>query len=161
MATLTGYPKIITGDTTQVDTTQRLTLGTRAYDPAGNEYIYMKGGTSVAAGSWVSFDEAHAPTLLVTDAVGRVAVAMAAISSSSYYGWFQIYGKNILALGIDGADANDEPVYTTSTDGSIDDHSGGDASGEMVVGAFIRVAESSNVCTVELNYPFVCNAAID
>ena len=161
MATLTGRPQIITGDTDQVDTVQMQTVGTRAFDLDNNEYIYMQGVDSAVAGSWVSYDEAHVTTLLVSNAVGRVAVAMAAIDATTDFGWFQIYGKNVLALGIDGADATDEPIYTTVTDGSIDDHTGGDAGSEMVIGAFIRVAESSNVCTVELNYPYCCYAAID
>lgn len=160
MADLTTETAIFSGDTSVVDSSAKHILGTRAFDVDGNEYIYLLGVASTAAGSWVSFDEAHVTTLLTTNAVGRVGVAMAAIVASSY-GWYQIYGKNTVALGVDGADAADEPVYTTATAGSIDDHTGGDTGGEMVIGAFIRVAESSNVCTVELNYPVVKNAAID
>lgn len=160
MAQLTGYPQIFARDTSVVDTVQEHSLGIRGQDSSGNEYVYLKGVADTAVGTWVSFDEAGDTIRLVANAVGRVGVAMAAIVADRY-GWYQIYGKNTVALGVDGADASDEVVYTTATDGSIDDHTGGDAGGEMVVGAFIRVAESSNVCTVELNYPFVCNAAID
>lgn len=160
MANLSGGSQIFSGDTSVVDTQIRHPLGTRAFDAAGGEYIYLQGVASTAIGSWASFDEDHVTILLTTNAVGRVGVAMAAIVASSY-GWYQIYGKNTVALGVSGADVADEPVYTTGTAGSIDDHTGGDASGEMVIGAIIRVAESSNVCTMELNYPFCINAAID
>lgn len=157
MASLSSFIQIYPGDTSVVDTVQQYPLGQRAVDTNGNEYIYLKGVTSNAAGAWVNFDEAGTTTLLTTNAVGRVGVAMAAIDSTSEYGWYQVYGKNEIALGTSGAISDNTLVYTSASAGTPDDT---DAAGEMVIGAFWR-EETSGVATVELNYPFVINAAID
>jgi len=157
MAELTGVSSIFHGDTDVVDSSAQHVVGTRARDNAGNEYIYLLGVASVAAGTWVSFDEAGTTTRLVTNAVGRVAVAMAAIVASKY-GWFQIYGKNTIALGISGNIGDNAQLYTSSTNGSADDT---DGAGEMIIGAWSRSADSSGVFTAELNYPICINAAID
>lgn len=157
MANLTGRAQIFSGDTSVIDTTKNHALGTRAVDENGNEYIYLEGVASTVAGTWVSFDEAFATTRLVTNAIGSVAVAMAAIVASRY-GWYQIYGKNTIALGNSGNVADNGQLYTTGTDGVVDD---ADAANEMVIGAWSRSADSSGVFTAQLNYPIVINAAID
>jgi len=51
MADLTGRVQIFSGDTSVVDTTLKHALGTRAFDANANEYIYLKGVASTAAGS--------------------------------------------------------------------------------------------------------------
>jgi hypothetical protein len=155
MATLSGRSQIFAGDTSLIDTTAQHKLGTRAFDVDGNEYIYLAGVASVAAGTWVSFDEALATTRLTTNCVGRVAIAMAAIVASSY-GWFQIYGKNEIAVVAD-IEA-DVALFTTGTAGTADD---ADTANEMIIGAFSRSVDAAGIATVELNYPFVCNVAID
>lgn len=157
MAILTGYTQIFSGDTAQVDTTKQHVLGTRAMDDDGNEYIYVQGCTSGAAGSWVTLDEALVTTLAVADAQGRVAVLMAALDATTDYGWAQIYGKNTIALALTGF-ADNGLVYLTSTDGSVDDSA---VTEDKIVGAFGRSALSDGVITVELNYPQVFNEAID
>lgn len=156
MATLSGRSQIFAGDTSLIDTTAQHKLGTRAFDVDGNEYIYLLGVASTAAGSWVTFDEAHVTTLATTGAQGRVGVAMAAIVASSY-GWYQIYGKNTIALALTGF-LDNAFVYLTSTAGSVDDTV---VAVSKVVGAFGRGAVSGGVITVELNYPQVFNEAID
>ena len=40
---------------TDVDTSQRNTLGTRTQDDGSGEYIYMPGVASLAAGDWVMY----------------------------------------------------------------------------------------------------------
>ena len=157
MATLTGYQQINAGGTTEVDTTQKHVLGSRAFDPAGNEYIYMQGVAAVAAGSWVTFDEAHVTALAVADAQGRVAVAMAAIDATTDFGWFQIYGKNTIALAL-AAFADNGFIYLTATAGSVDDLV---VAADKVVGAFGRSAVAGGMITCELNYPQVFNEPID
>ncbi len=155
MAALQGYCQAFDSDTAQIDGTKRTQLGTRAFDSDGNEYIYLQGVASTAAGDWVSFDEAHVTTRLAGNAVGRVAIAMGATVASSY-GWYQIYGKNTIAA-TDTVVA-DVQLYIDGTAGRADD---ADVAGDAIVGAFSRSADTSNVATVELNYPFVCNVAID
>ena len=154
MANLTGRAEIFSGDTSVVDTEIRHPLGTRAFDTAGNEYIYLTGVLSTAAGSWVIFDEDKVTTLAVASGVGRVAVAQAAIVASRY-GWYQIYGQVATALAIlDGDCAADVQLYLTSTAGSVDDVN---VAGDHIIGAISRVAETvtANYIEAEISYPFV------
>jgi len=157
MALLTGRTQIFSGDTSIVDTAQKHPLGTRAMDPDGNEYIYMQGVASCVAGDWVFFDENHVTTRTVANAQGRIAIAMAAIAATTSFGWFQVYGKNTIALVLSGF-VDDGKIYLTSTAGSVDDS---DVSGDFVVGAIGRSAVSGGVATVELNYPIVQDTAFD
>jgi hypothetical protein len=80
---------------------------------------------------------------------------MAAIVASSY-GWYQIYGKNEIAVV--GDIEADVQLYTSGTNGSADD---ADTANETIIGAFSRSVDATGIATVELNYPFVSNAAID
>ncbi len=158
MANLTGDVQAISGDTSVIDTAKMHPLGTRAKDTSGNEYIYLQGVASTVAGDWVTFDEDGITTRSLANAVGRVGVAMAAIVASSY-GWYQIAGKNTIAKAVSGgAAAANVALYLTATAGTVDDV---DVVGDMIVGALNRVAESSGIVTVELNYPMVFNVAID
>lgn len=157
MADLTGYAGIFSGDTSVVDTVKKHALGTRAQDVDGNEYIYLQGVTSGEAGAWVSFDEAHVTTLLVADAVGRVAVMMATLDATTDFGWCQIYGYCVKAFAInDGSCVADVPIYSTSTAGKVDDAK---VAGDIILGAISRVGEdtTANQISVELNYPHVTN----
>lgn len=138
---------------TDIHTEQKYRLGTRVKDRSGNEFIYLKGVTSTAAGSWVSFDEAHVTTLLVANAVGRVAVAQAAVNASTKFGWYQIYGKasGKVLTGF----ADNGKIFSTATAGSVDDAV---VTGDLVVGAIGRSAIDGGAATgqayVELSYPF-------
>ena len=158
MANLTGRTQIFAGDTSAIDTSLQHPLGTRAFDPDGNEYIYLTGVASTVAGDWVSLDEAHLTIRTVANALGRVGIAMAAIVASRY-GWYQIYGKNTIALAISGGGAAaDAPLFLTSTAGQVDDV---DVTGDFIVGAVCRVLEASGIIAAELNYPFVEDRALD
>lgn len=141
------------GNTASVDTVLQNPLGTVAYDADGNEYVYATGVASTVAGSWVSFDENYISTLLVANAKGRVGVAMAAIVAASY-GWYQIGGKNTIALAL-AAFADNGLIYSTATPGSVDDAV---VAGDLVVGAIGRSAVAGGVITVELNRPFATDA---
>ncbi len=98
-------------------------LGTiiQAQDPTygAGEFIYLKGVASTTLGSWVTYNaDDNSTALLAANAIGPVAVAMAATVANTY-GWYQIGGKAIgKALTAFADDAN---VYATSTAGSIDD----------------------------------------
>jgi hypothetical protein len=138
---------------TAVDSTRKYRLGTRIKDSAGNEFIYLKGVTSTAQGSWVSFDEVHVTTLLAANAVGRVAVAQAAVDASTKYGWYCIYGKT--SAKVLASFADNGKIFSTSTAGSVDDAV---VTGDLVVGAIGRSAvdggSSTGQAYVELSYPF-------
>jgi hypothetical protein len=92
-----------------------------AQDPVygTGEFIYLKGVTGTLVGSWVTYNsDDNSTTLLAANAIGPVAVAMAATIANEY-GWYQIQGKAIgLALAGFLDDAN---VYATATAGSVDD----------------------------------------
>lgn len=156
MANLTGPAQSFSGDTSIVDSSQQVALGTRAWDSSGNEYIYLKGVGSTAAGSWVTFDENYATALLTADAVGPVAIAMAAIDSTSEFGWYQRYGVNTIAAT--DTIAADAQLFIDGTDGRADD---ADVAGDAIIGAVSRTADTSNVATVWIQYPVVINVAID
>jgi len=106
-----------------VDTSAKVPVGTivRATDPTygAGEFIYLKGVASTAVGSWVTYNMDDGSTdLLAANAIGPVAVAMAATVASTW-GWYQISGKAVgkaLTGYVDNAN-----VYATATAGSIDD----------------------------------------
>jgi hypothetical protein len=107
----------------ETSTTQKHALGTivRAKDPTYGvgEFIYLLGVASTAVGSWVTYNQDdNSTTLLAANAIGPVAVALAA-NVANKYGWYQISGKAVgKALASFADNAN---VYATATAGSIDD----------------------------------------
>lgn len=156
MANLTGLGSTFHSDTSVVDSSQQVPLGTRAFDSSGNEYVYLKGITSTAAGSWVSFEENYATALLAGNAVGPVAIAMAAIDANTKFGWYQRYGKN--AIASTDTVAADKQLFIDGTSGRADD---ADVAGDAIIGAYSMTADASNVATVWINYPHCCDTAID
>lgn len=150
-----SYPQASVGAITDVHDAAENPLGTRRFDEDGNEDIYLKGVAACAQGSVVTFDEAHLTTLAVANAVGRVAVAHAAVVADKY-GWFRIYGK--VAAKVLAAFADNGKVYLTATAGSVDDAV---VIGDLVVGAIGRSAidgPATGQATLELNYPFATDA---
>jgi len=139
-----------------IETTARHPLGRIkvANDPVygSGEFIYLKGVASCALGSWVTYNrDDGTTTLLAANAIGPVAIAMAACTAS-YYGWFQISGKAIgkcLTLYADNA-----KVWITATAGSVDDTS---VAGDLVVnakGASTTVV-GSTTAEFEIDRPWV------
>lgn len=149
MATLTGTKQVFHGDTSQVDDSQKTELGARSWDVNGNEFVYLSGVASTAAGNWVVYDESYATTLLTANEVGPVAIAMAAITADKY-GWYQVFGKNTVAKT--DTVAADKALYIDGTAGRADDAG---VAGDLIIGAYSMTADSSNVATVFLTYPHV------
>jgi hypothetical protein len=121
-----------------------------------NEYIYLKGGTNVAVGSWVTFDENHAPTLVTTTAVGFVAISMAANTLTTTYSWYQVYGVNTVAKT--DTVAADKPLYIDGTAGRADDAV---VNGDLIYGAISETSDTSNVATVRISYPFTTGITVE
>jgi hypothetical protein len=149
-----GHAMASVGLFTDVDSTARNVVGTRSFDEVGNEYIYLKGVASTVAQSWVAFDELYLTTLLAANALGRVAIAQAAVVASCNWGWYAIYGAHqglCLASYADNA-----KVWATSTAGSVDD---ADVAVDLVDGAIGRSARNTTTgCALfELNYPICLN----
>jgi hypothetical protein len=149
MANISGQLMISPQELDKVSTTQELPLGARAMDKDGNEYIYLLGLADTGAGSWVTFNESYATALLAGNAVGPVAIAMAAIVASRY-GWYQIYGVNTVAKT--DTVATDKQLYIDGTAGRADD---ANVAGDLILGAYSMTADTSNVATVHITYPTV------
>lgn len=153
MAEFTGI--ISPGDITEVYSRTAVQPGTRIFDQDGNEYIFLRGVASTVAGSWVTYDMSaeYQTTLLAANAIGPVAVAMAAIVAGKH-GWYQIWGKAV-GCAYDILDANDV-VGRTGADGYVGD---GPPAGDIIYNAICRSAmesESGNTTTTfEIHYPFV------
>lgn len=155
MANLTGRTQIFSGKTGTIETTAAHKILTRAFDEDGNEYIYLKGVASTAIGSWVTFDEAGATTLLAANAIGPVAVATAANTSTSGYSWYCIYGQCEALLAANCAD--NAKLGRETTDGYAGD---GAASGDVMAGAVSRDSTTGAALgTVQLCYPSVNDAS--
>lgn len=132
-----GLPAI-----TDHDTVQKVGLGTivTAHDPTtyrGGEFIYLKGLDATAVGTWVTYNlDDGSTTLLAANAIGPVAVAMAATVTGEY-GWYQISGKaSALALA---SYADNGLVFATSTAGSVDD--------AVVDGDMVHLAKGASTIT--------------
>lgn len=154
MANLTVQPLTAGGNTAQIDTAlSNVILGAEMYDRSGNLYKYLQGVDSTVAGDWVKFDEAFLTTRLVADAVGPVAIAMAAILANQY-GWYQVAGVNTIART--DTVAADKGLYIDGTTGRADDEG---VAGDAIHGAMSMTADTSNVATVYITRPYVSDSA--
>lgn len=156
MANLQGRAQLFDGDTTNVDTTARQAVFTRAYGPTGYEYIYLLGVASTAAQDLANWNQSTGLTIrLVANAVGQVGVAQAATVASTY-GWYGIWGHYSVASDTtSGIGA----VYTDGTAGRWDGDT--DVSTEVIIGAFATAAAVANVCPGFVTYPHVANVVIN
>lgn len=130
----------------------------RAVDPTygAGEFIYLKGAADTALGSWVTYNaDDYSTTLLAANAIGPVAVAMAATVAGEF-GWYQIQGKAVgkaLTGFVDNAN-----VYATATAGSVDDTV---VSGDRVKnakGASALDTPSTGLAEFEISRPFMDDA---
>lgn len=148
---LVGYVGAVSGHAEDVDAAARNTLGLIAQDNQGGEYIYLSGVASVSVGSWVTYDENGVTALLTANAVGPVAVAMAAVTAG-YYGWFCIKSPKAGVTGKCDTIADNKAVFIDGTDGRVDDAV---VTGDLVLNAFSRSTDSSNLATFQIDHPSV------
>lgn len=149
-----GLPAIQTNHAAQGATP----LGTIicAHDPdyGDGEFIYLKGVASCAVGSWVTYNaDDFSTALLAADAIGPVAVAMAATVAGEF-GWFQISGKAVGACLTQFAD--NARVWITATGGSVDDASVAGDGVNNAKGASTTVVDSG-VADFEISRPWANN----
>ncbi len=143
-----------------VDTAAAVPVGTivTAYDPSygAGEFIYLKGVASTAVGSWVTYNmDDGSTTLLAANAIGPVAVAMAATVANTW-GWYQIQGKAIgkaLTGFVDNAN-----VSATATAGSIDDAVVAGDRVKRAKGASAVDTPSAGLAEFEIDRPFMDDA---
>ena len=171
MAKLTGGPGIIVGGspgagtnpttlalsdlTGVVDTTAALPMGTRAIDGNGGEYLYLTGVASTVVGSAVTYDENGITTLVVANAIGPVAFAMAA-TVASRYGWYCVKSpRGGMLVNTDAGITDNGLVYIDGTAGRVDDTA---VTGDRLTNAIFRGTDTSNYALCEFDYPWVTDA---
>lgn len=151
-----GQPGDIDGPTSVASSNglgQRNHLGARAFDDAGNEYIYLAGVASTLIYDAVTFNSASFATARLTaNAVGPVAGALAAVIAGCW-GWYQVYGNGTLNSDtVAGASG----LYIDATDGRVDDAG---VSGDWIEGLWSTAADATNLLPVFFDYPGVYNNA--
>lgn len=152
MAKLVGFTQGFVGKPTEVDTVKRNPLGTEAVDDSGNIWIYLAGVASCTEGDWVSFNTtSYVAVRLIADAVGRVAIAPAAILAANW-GWFLI--KGFYATSNSDTVAAAGGLFIDGTTGRVDDAS---VAGDFVNGAVSTGADTTNKLPVHICYPYVTN----
>lgn len=148
-----GSPGVGSNLLTAVDTAAQHPVLTKFVTESGDEYaeyVYLRGVASTVAGSVVTYDENGVTTLIAANAIGPVAVAMAA-TVADRWGWYQVRGAGTAACG---TVADNTQAYI-GTAGRIDDAV---VTGDLIANMVIRSTDSSNLCTVQMNYPFVTDA---
>lgn len=109
-------------DMTVTDSTPKFPVGTRikGFDSTAQntgEFIYLPGVASTPIGGAVVYDLfAKTTTLATTGSRGPVAISMAANTSSSTYGWYQVFG--VAKVLETGATAGSKP-YLGATAGTL------------------------------------------
>jgi hypothetical protein len=171
MAELSGQGPIIhSGATSEVDSTQKIKLGSRGYDVDGNEVVYVDFQESCIAGEWVAIDSGYLATQLTAASRGPVGVVVGTVSASDRFGWVMIRGIHTAAWATSGATTVDPVVVAATTDlGHVATGTSADVS-ILVAGAHIATAPDTCAstalstsalaapCTVILQYPFISGA---
>ena len=109
-------------------------------------FKYLKGVTSTAQYDMVVFDSSdHTTTRTVSATIGDAAVAQSANAASTSYGWYQIIGCSPVTAG---TVLDNGLVYTTATDGSVDD---AQVDSQQILNAQFRAATDTGLALVQLN----------
>lgn len=148
---------LVGANLSSIDTTLAFPLGTRtkardmgttAYGEG--EFVYLAGGTSVAARSVVTIAADLSTVLIAARAIGAVALSQGAVDATTKYGWFQVLGKGVAASD-SVSDAG--PCYIDGTSGRIDDAA---VAGDQIAGMRTASADDTNTCLVMMaTYPSV------
>lgn len=111
------------------------------------EFVYLKGVASTAKGDAVVYDISDGTTVrTVAASKGPLAVAMAATVADEF-GWYQVRGLGVVTSG-DVADNG--AVYTTATDGSLDD---AQVDSQQIINARFRSDDDTGLAKIDLLYP--------
>jgi len=134
---------------------QRNALGYRVFDDNGNEYIYLAGVASTAAGDWVFYVPGAFTTTRVpasTATYGLLAVALAA-TLANCWGWYQIYGLTPANTAV-ASDAAADGKGLSAASGTIGQMKTAATTTKNVFNAVCVGAAASNTGTVGIAYPF-------
>jgi len=140
---------IPSGNPTDVDTTAKYPMLTQVKDSDGNTLIYLTGVASVVLGTFVTYDELGITTRLAANAIGPVAIALAA-TVASRYGFFLIEGSGL--GNVSAAFADNGNVYATATAGEVDDAV---VAGDRVKNCIGRSAIASGKATMQVHSPYM------
>lgn len=103
-----------------VHTSQLNDLGATRTANDNSVYIYLKGASSIADGSWVTYQAGtFTAALLAAGAKGSVAIASGAVDAATKYGWFLIVGSDTAVC--ESSIVSNANVYATATAGRVDD----------------------------------------
>lgn len=136
-----------------VDSVQQHRFGYRVKTRfnGSDEFVYLKGISSLVTGDAVTYDENGVTALLAANAIGPVAFAMAAVDANTKFGWFQIYGK--AACNMVASSADNATVGRETTDGKVGD---GRAAGDEILNCVARSSTTGAAAgVVQINYPYV------
>lgn len=134
----------------QVHTTKKFRFLTEKTDVAGNRYIYAKGLASLAAGDFVVVTAQGVTTRTVAASTGVVAVAMAAVTATTSFGWFMVFGRMTTANVATHALGAGKALFTNATTARATTTPLTEAT---IVGAFSDGDSVANVGPVFLNRP--------
>ena len=153
-----SYP-VWTGDIhvgTLGDQNPRLGRVVRTAD--GSEFIFLKGVGSLAVGDWVVYYSDYSVARMVsTPLPGRVAVSLAANTTSANQSWYQIRGLVVSATILSSASADTLPLFQSSSTGLATTTP---AATKAVFNAFaVGTANTSNVGNAFINHPFCMGTA--
>ena len=115
-------------------------------------FIYLPGVASTAAGDAVVFDlnataGAGATVRTVAASIGDVGISMSANVAGPNWGWYQIEGVGVVTAG---TVSDNGLVYTTATDGSLDD---AQVDSQQILNAQFRSATDTGFALIQLNRP--------
>jgi len=151
----------------------KISLGCRARDVSGNEYVYVDFQSAFTVGEAVAITTTFTGVQVTTATVGPIGLACGTATSDSC-GWIQVYGSgsalgsSLLVIGAVGLGdttggysyllpytttlVHVEGIYVTLGT------TGGTASSGFTLGSSVGTANTSvlgGLVTVQLNYPFI------
>lgn len=133
--------------TTSTTKLHRLGDRVKARDVSGSrgdgEFIYLQGVGSTVVGSVVLIKDDYTTSLVAARDKGALAVATAAIVASNY-GWYQILGQAVCAVGTIAANA---PLYIAAAGAVLDDLA---VAGDQVIGC--RSVTATDTATAIVNF---------
>lgn len=160
------------GNTSEPSDTQHGSLGQRALDVDGNEYVYVDFQEAFVNGEWVAFTGTYLAIQLGSASVGYVGLVQATVSASDRFGWVMVRGKSATALATSGSSGGFPVIVAATTDlGSIATD-GTSANSVVITGILITASPDTcattalsssagqGIASVILNYPFISNIQI-
>lgn len=177
MAELSGQGPIALPQATSVATTDAVvTLGLRARDASGNEYMYVSFSETLTAGQWVCVANGVA-SRLATASRGPVGIVCTSVTSQDN-GWIMVYGVYDTAqINATTGTSEATSIYVlgapagATTEAAAEVSSLSSLATNRIFGAWPRAAASTATTLsssahsgitiqVQLNYPFVLGESV-